>query len=149
MHACVQTSGLREKGLLGQILRGSRCDHNSSKRSGWSGLLWGTSEEVRSLDVTHTFEAPFFSSIKFCVMNAWLFILMLFLSFSTFNWSVPFLSWLAITVLCAGATLIYYIPLRYIVLVWGEKSYCFCILNTFPTVYHSDYFLICWNKKMA
>ncbi|KAL0183356.1 hypothetical protein M9458_022731, partial [Cirrhinus mrigala] len=37
---------------------------------------------------------------------------------NTFNWSVPFLSWLAITVLCAGVTLIYFIPLRYVVLVW-------------------------------
>ncbi|KTG03245.1 hypothetical protein cypCar_00004626 [Cyprinus carpio] len=42
---------------------------------------------------------------------------------NTFNWSVPFLSWLAITVLCAGATLIYFIPLRYIVLVWGINKF--------------------------
>uniref|UniRef100_A0A8C1SBZ6 Multiple C2 domains, transmembrane 1b n=1 Tax=Cyprinus carpio TaxID=7962 RepID=A0A8C1SBZ6_CYPCA len=42
---------------------------------------------------------------------------------NTFNWSVPFLSWLAITVLCAGATLIYFIPLRFIVLVWGINKF--------------------------
>ncbi|XP_016302641.1 multiple C2 and transmembrane domain-containing protein 1-like isoform X1 [Sinocyclocheilus anshuiensis] len=42
---------------------------------------------------------------------------------NTFNWSVPFLSWLAITVLCASATLIYFIPLRYIVLVWGINKF--------------------------
>ncbi|XP_058644848.1 multiple C2 and transmembrane domain-containing protein 1 isoform X4 [Onychostoma macrolepis] len=42
---------------------------------------------------------------------------------NTFNWSVPFLSCLAVTVLCAGATLIYYIPLRYIVLVWGINKF--------------------------
>ncbi|XP_039533603.1 multiple C2 and transmembrane domain-containing protein 1 isoform X2 [Pimephales promelas] len=42
---------------------------------------------------------------------------------NTFNWSVPFLSWLAITVLCAVATLIYFIPLRYIVLVWGINKF--------------------------
>ncbi|XP_051972370.1 multiple C2 and transmembrane domain-containing protein 1-like isoform X1 [Xyrauchen texanus] len=42
---------------------------------------------------------------------------------NTFNWSVPFLSWLAITVLCVGATLIYFIPLRYIVLAWGINKF--------------------------
>ncbi|XP_051973556.1 multiple C2 and transmembrane domain-containing protein 1-like isoform X1 [Xyrauchen texanus] len=42
---------------------------------------------------------------------------------NTFNWSVPFLSWLAITVLIAGATLIYFIPLRYILLVWGINKF--------------------------
>uniref|UniRef100_A0A673MG98 Multiple C2 and transmembrane domain-containing protein 1-like n=1 Tax=Sinocyclocheilus rhinocerous TaxID=307959 RepID=A0A673MG98_9TELE len=42
---------------------------------------------------------------------------------NTFNWSVPFLSWLAITVLCAGSTLIYFIPLRFIVLVWGINKF--------------------------
>ncbi|KAK7120927.1 hypothetical protein R3I94_020797 [Phoxinus phoxinus] len=42
---------------------------------------------------------------------------------NTFNWSVPFLSWLAITVLCAVATLIYFVPLRYIVLVWGINKF--------------------------
>lgn len=39
---------------------------------------------------------------------------------STFNWTVPFLSWLAIVALCVATVLIYYIPLRYIVLAWGE-----------------------------
>ncbi|XP_051542474.1 multiple C2 and transmembrane domain-containing protein 1-like isoform X2 [Myxocyprinus asiaticus] len=42
---------------------------------------------------------------------------------NTFNWSVPFLSWLAITVLIAGATLIYFIPLRYILLAWGINKF--------------------------
>lgn len=135
---CIQT-GLGKKGLLGQIICGSRCDRNGSERFGWSGLLWGTSEEVRSLDII--------SYLLYLPMNA------LFYThshavhffFSTFNWSVPFLSWLAITVLCAGATLIYFIPLRYIVLAWGEKSYCSCVINTFPMVYHSNYCLVCWN----
>ncbi|CAB1319380.1 unnamed protein product, partial [Coregonus sp. 'balchen'] len=39
---------------------------------------------------------------------------------NTFNWTVPFLSWLAIVALCVATVLIYYIPLRYIVLAWGE-----------------------------
>ncbi|XP_070229246.1 multiple C2 and transmembrane domain-containing protein 1 isoform X9 [Bos mutus] len=38
---------------------------------------------------------------------------------NTFNWTVPFLSWLAIVALCAFTVILYFIPLRYIVLVWG------------------------------
>ena len=40
--------------------------------------------------------------------------------FSTFNWTVPFLSWLAIVTLCVATLVVYLIPLRYIVLAWGE-----------------------------
>ncbi|TRY55239.1 hypothetical protein DNTS_014554 [Danionella cerebrum] len=42
---------------------------------------------------------------------------------NTFNWSVPFLSWLAVAVLCATAMLTYLIPLRYIVLIWGINKF--------------------------
>ncbi|XP_056592383.1 multiple C2 and transmembrane domain-containing protein 1 isoform X4 [Triplophysa dalaica] len=42
---------------------------------------------------------------------------------NTFNWTVPFLSCLAITVLCAAAVLLYFIPLRYIVLAWGINKF--------------------------
>lgn len=38
---------------------------------------------------------------------------------SIFNWSVPFLSSLACLVLFVATVLLYYIPLRYIVLIWG------------------------------
>ncbi|KAG9353562.1 hypothetical protein JZ751_011680 [Albula glossodonta] len=34
---------------------------------------------------------------------------------NTFNWTVPFLSWLAIAALFVGTLVIYFIPLRYIV----------------------------------
>ncbi|XP_063468380.1 multiple C2 and transmembrane domain-containing protein 1 isoform X18 [Symphalangus syndactylus] len=37
---------------------------------------------------------------------------------NTFNWTVPFLSWLAIIALCVFTVILYCIPLRYIVLVW-------------------------------
>ena len=40
--------------------------------------------------------------------------------FSTFNWTVPFLSWLAIVAFGVATIIIYFIPLRYIVLAWGE-----------------------------
>lgn len=40
--------------------------------------------------------------------------------YSTVNWTVPFLSWLAITALCLATLLLYLIPLRYLVLAWGE-----------------------------
>ncbi|KFO09290.1 Multiple C2 and transmembrane domain-containing protein 1, partial [Balearica regulorum gibbericeps] len=38
---------------------------------------------------------------------------------NTFNWTVPFLSWLAIVALSVFTIILYFIPLRYIVLVWG------------------------------
>ncbi|CAN0452178.1 unnamed protein product [Rangifer tarandus platyrhynchus] len=42
---------------------------------------------------------------------------------NTFNWTVPFLSWLAIVALCAFTAILYFIPLRYIVLVWGINKF--------------------------
>lgn len=42
---------------------------------------------------------------------------------SLFNWSVPFCSTLAVTILCMGAVLFYFIPPNYIVLVWGMFYY--------------------------
>uniref|UniRef100_A0A8C7KA59 Multiple C2 and transmembrane domain-containing protein 1 n=1 Tax=Oncorhynchus kisutch TaxID=8019 RepID=A0A8C7KA59_ONCKI len=41
----------------------------------------------------------------------------------TFNWTVPFLSWLAISVLCVATVLLYLIPLRYLVLAWGVNKF--------------------------
>uniref|UniRef100_A0A672MW37 Multiple C2 and transmembrane domain containing 1 n=1 Tax=Sinocyclocheilus grahami TaxID=75366 RepID=A0A672MW37_SINGR len=42
---------------------------------------------------------------------------------NTFNWTVPFLSWLAIVALCAATLVVYFIPLRYIVLAWGVNMF--------------------------
>ncbi|XP_032130414.1 multiple C2 and transmembrane domain-containing protein 1 isoform X8 [Sapajus apella] len=42
---------------------------------------------------------------------------------NTFNWTVPFLSWLAIVALCVLTVILYCIPLRYIVLVWGINKF--------------------------
>ncbi|XP_032012708.1 multiple C2 and transmembrane domain-containing protein 1 isoform X3 [Hylobates moloch] len=42
---------------------------------------------------------------------------------NTFNWTVPFLSWLAIIALCVFTVVLYCIPLRYIVLVWGINKF--------------------------
>uniref|UniRef100_A0A3B4XVK6 Multiple C2 and transmembrane domain containing 2 n=1 Tax=Seriola lalandi dorsalis TaxID=1841481 RepID=A0A3B4XVK6_SERLL len=40
-----------------------------------------------------------------------------------FNWSVPFLSCLACSVLFVSTVLLYFIPLRYIVLIWGVNKF--------------------------
>ncbi|XP_037538806.1 multiple C2 and transmembrane domain-containing protein 2 [Nematolebias whitei] len=40
-----------------------------------------------------------------------------------FNWSVPFMSCLACLVLFVAATMLYFIPLRYIVLAWGINKF--------------------------
>ncbi|XP_041642947.1 multiple C2 and transmembrane domain-containing protein 1-like [Cheilinus undulatus] len=42
---------------------------------------------------------------------------------NTFNWTVPFLSWLAIVALGVATIIIYFIPLRYIVLIWGVNKF--------------------------
>ncbi|XP_031215793.1 multiple C2 and transmembrane domain-containing protein 1 isoform X2 [Mastomys coucha] len=42
---------------------------------------------------------------------------------NTFNWTVPFLSWLAIVALCVFTAILYFVPLRYIVLVWGINKF--------------------------
>ncbi|XP_022058555.2 multiple C2 and transmembrane domain-containing protein 1 isoform X2 [Acanthochromis polyacanthus] len=42
---------------------------------------------------------------------------------NTANWTVPFLSWLAITALCFATFLLYLIPLRYLVLAWGVNKF--------------------------
>ncbi|KAM8865479.1 multiple C2 and transmembrane domain-containing protein 1 isoform 2-T2 [Synchiropus picturatus] len=42
---------------------------------------------------------------------------------NTFNWTVPFLSWLAIVALGLATVLVYFIPLRYIVLAWGVNKF--------------------------
>lgn len=39
---------------------------------------------------------------------------------SIFNWSVPFMSYLTCLVLFLATTLLYFFPLRYLVLIWGE-----------------------------
>ncbi|NXT19276.1 MCTP1 protein, partial [Syrrhaptes paradoxus] len=42
---------------------------------------------------------------------------------NTFNWTVPFLSWLAIVALFVFTIILYFVPLRYIVLVWGINKF--------------------------
>ncbi|XP_029953736.1 multiple C2 and transmembrane domain-containing protein 2-like isoform X2 [Salarias fasciatus] len=42
---------------------------------------------------------------------------------NTFNWSVPFLSGLALLVFLSAAVLTYYIPVRYVVLLWGINKF--------------------------
>ncbi|XP_060890843.1 multiple C2 and transmembrane domain-containing protein 2 isoform X1 [Labrus mixtus] len=42
---------------------------------------------------------------------------------NTFNWSVPFLSMLAFLIFVMATILTYYIPVRYIVLIWGINKF--------------------------
>ncbi|XP_067838951.1 multiple C2 and transmembrane domain-containing protein 1-like isoform X3 [Heptranchias perlo] len=50
---------------------------------------------------------------------------------NTFNWTVPFLSWLAVFALSAGTILLYFVPLRYILLVWGIHKFTKKLRNPF------------------
>lgn len=56
---------------------------------------------------------------------------LLFFPCSTINWTVPFLSWLAITALCVATVLLYLVPLRYIVLAWGVNKFTKKLRNPF------------------
>ncbi|XP_022252034.1 multiple C2 and transmembrane domain-containing protein 1-like, partial [Limulus polyphemus] len=42
---------------------------------------------------------------------------------NTFNFSVPFLSWLAIFVLTVGTVVLYHVPIRYIFMAWGINKF--------------------------
>ncbi|CAL8322773.1 unnamed protein product [Lota lota] len=42
---------------------------------------------------------------------------------NTVNWTVPFLTWLAVTVLCIAMVLLYFLPLRYLILAWGINKF--------------------------
>ncbi|KAF6721327.1 Multiple C2 and transmembrane domain-containing protein 2 [Oryzias melastigma] len=42
---------------------------------------------------------------------------------NTFNWSVPFLSGLALLIFTMGTVLLFFIPLRYIILIWGIHKF--------------------------
>ncbi|KAH7728606.1 multiple C2 and transmembrane domain-containing protein 1-like protein [Aphelenchoides avenae] len=42
---------------------------------------------------------------------------------NTFNFTVPYLSYLAITVLCIATLLLYFVPLRWIVMAWGVNKF--------------------------
>jgi len=43
--------------------------------------------------------------------------------FSLVTWKVPFLSWLAMIVLLVAAIVLYYVPVRYLVLLVGVKKF--------------------------
>lgn len=43
--------------------------------------------------------------------------------FSTSNFSVPFLSWLAVIVLSIATLILYHIPIRYLILAWGVNKF--------------------------
>jgi len=47
----------------------------------------------------------------------------IFFTFSTFNYSVPFLSYLAIFLLVAACVLLYFIPIRVLILGWGINKF--------------------------
>jgi len=53
-----------------------------------------------------------------------------------FDWSVPFLCWMAVTILLLASILFYFVPLRYVILVWG-KSGAACVWTVLHCLYVS------------
>ena len=41
---------------------------------------------------------------------------------SIFNWTVPWLSWLATIIMFAGTIVLYLVPLRYLIIAFGKSS---------------------------
>jgi len=78
---------------------------------------------------------------------------------NTFNFSVPFLSWLAIIVLIIVAMVLYFVSLRFLVMVWGlnkftKKVTILTIVKYISTWHHaynecSGYFLVAFNKTIG
>jgi hypothetical protein len=48
---------------------------------------------------------------------------------NTFNFTVPYLSWIAISLLFAGAIVLYLIPIRYLLMLWGTNKFLRRILR--------------------
>ncbi|XP_053888829.1 multiple C2 and transmembrane domain-containing protein 1 isoform X3 [Malaclemys terrapin pileata] len=81
-------------------------DDKDSERKGFMNKLYAIQEVCVSVQNVLDEVASFGERIK-----------------NTFNWTVPFLSWLAIVALCVFTVILYFIPLRYIVLVWGINKF--------------------------
>lgn len=47
----------------------------------------------------------------------------LFLIFSTFNWTVPFCSYLACAAFTIGTVVLYLVPLKFLLLAWGINKF--------------------------
>ncbi|XP_044745710.1 multiple C2 and transmembrane domain-containing protein-like isoform X2 [Coccinella septempunctata] len=48
---------------------------------------------------------------------------------NTFNFTVPYLSWIAITMLLAATVVLYFIPMRYLLMLWGTNKFLRRILR--------------------
>ena len=70
---------------------------------------------------------PFTTIIIHCqILTTVLLNLTIFLLCSVFNWTIPFLSFMAASVLISGTIILYFLPLRWLVLAWGK--YFFALL---------------------
>jgi hypothetical protein len=58
-----------------------------------------------------------------CYTDICTFVLRFSPSLSVFNFTVPFLSFLAIFILCVVAVVLYVIPLRALIFVWGVHKF--------------------------
>ena len=45
------------------------------------------------------------------------------MSFSAFSWTVPWLSWLMVVVLIVVTVVLYLVPLRWLVMLWGVNKF--------------------------
>lgn len=46
-----------------------------------------------------------------------------YFNFSTFNFTVPYLSWIAVGLLAGATFVLYLIPIRYLLMLWGTNKF--------------------------
>ena len=81
------------------------------------GFLASLIESIKKYIYSHIFKNHFCNS-NGCKINHRFFPFL-----STFNFSVPFLSYMAIILLMIGSVLLYAVPLRYLILAWGINKF--------------------------
>lgn len=63
-------------------------------------------------------------------------------NFSTFNFTVPYLSWIAIVLLMLAAVVLYILPVRYLLMLWGTNKFFRRILRPHAVVNNELYDLL-------
>ncbi|KAK0134682.1 Multiple C2 and transmembrane domain-containing protein 1 [Merluccius polli] len=94
-------------------------DEKESERKGFMDKLYAIQDVFLSVQTALDEVASYGERIKKWVLHSQHVLLPLWI---TVNWAVPFLSWLAVMVLCVAMVLLYFLPLRYLVLAWGRDT---------------------------
>lgn len=73
---------------------------------------------------------PHFSSLRLIVLIPF---------FSTFNWTVPFCSYLMCVIFTLGTVVLYIVPLKFLLLAWGKDA---------DILLHVIFVIACFNEDL-